>query len=200
MKGRRRAGSVFLVLVIVFAAAGTAGYLAYRSLVTELAVSTSSDLVVQSVSAIVGDCMAEGLGDGLVTLDRRADNTVAAVSTNVAAVNTLAAEILSRAVAATAENDLHVNVPLGSFFGVPVFSVPVSVKMLSSSSYDFRSELESAGINQTRHRVILVLRVDAALFMPWRVVYTSSEAEILVSDTVVVGDVPQSYLNWENEG
>lgn len=199
MKGRRRAGAVFLVLAIVFAAAGTAGYLAYRSLVTELAVSTASDLVIQSVSALVGDCMAEGYGDGLVTLDRRADNTVAAVSTNVAAVNTLAAEILSRAVEATAGNDLRVNVPLGSFFGVPVFSVPVSVKMLSSSAYDFRSELESAGINQTRHRVVLELRVDAALFMPWRVVYTASEAEILVSDTVVVGDVPQSYLNWENQ-
>lgn len=200
MARNRRGGRVFLVLAVVFAAAGTAGYLAYRSLVTELAVSTASDLTVQSVSAIVGDCMAEGYGDGLVALDRRADGTVSAVSTNVAAVNTLAAEILARAVEATAENDLHVNVPLGSFFGVPVFSVPVSVKMLSSSAYDFRSELESAGINQTRHRVLLTLRIDAALFMPWRLVYTSSEAEILVSDTLVVGGVPQSYLNWENEG
>ena len=65
-------------------------------------------------------------------------------------------------------------------------------------SFDLLKLLTDAGINQTRHRILLVMRVDMSLFMPWRVVSTSVETEILISETVIVGDVPKSYLNWEN--
>ena len=190
-KGRRLAVFLFVGLI---AAGAVFGLAAYRSLVTELAASTASDLVVQAVNGIVRDCMESGMGDGLVTLDKNESGAVTAAETNVAAVNVLAAEVLRRAVNATEENDLSLSVPLGHFFGVPVFSVPVSVKMLSSSAAGFRSELDSAGVNQTRHRLILELTVEASLFMPWRVVGISTKTEILLSDTVIVGEVPGGYV------
>lgn len=194
MRGRR---VLVLLTVLLALSAAAAGVLAYRTLVTELAVSTASDVVVQSVNAIVKQLMRSDAGDELISLEKSADGSVSAVSTNVSAVNTLAAEVLEQAVAATQENDLVVQVPLGNVLGLRRLSVPVEVKMLSSSAADFRSELESAGINQTRHRIVLVLRVDVALFMPWRMVNTSTETEILVSETVIVGQVPQAYFNHD---
>lgn len=170
-----------------------------RTLVTELAVSTATDVVVQSVNAIVKDVMREGTGEQLVRLEKNAEGAVTAVSTNVAAANALAAEVLDRAVKATQENVLTVRVPLGRIFGMRLFTVPVDVVMLSSSSSGFESELTGTGINQTRHRILLKLRVDVSLFMPWRVVGTTVETEILVSETVIVGGVPESYLQWRNE-
>jgi len=196
---RRGARAFFLLLAALIGSASLAGVLAWRSLVTELAVSTASDVIVRSVNAIVKDLMREGLGDGLVTLEKGADGAVSAVTTNVAGVNALAAETLERAVAATQENDLVIDVPLGNVLGLRRLTMPVRVKMLSSSASDFRSELTAAGINQTRHRIVLCIRVDASLFMPWRVVGTSAETEILLSETVIVGDVPQSYLNWKDK-
>ena len=196
---KKRAARLFAGLMgALILSAGAAGYLAYRSLVTELAVSTATDVITQSVNAIVKDLMAER-GADFVTLQTDADGAVTAVTTNVAAVNALAAEALARTVDATADNDLAITVPVGNVLGVPVFSVPARVKMLSSSRADFRSELTGAGINQTRHRVVLELSVDASLFMPWRIVSASAETEILISETVIVGDVPRSYWNWENE-
>lgn len=196
MRGRRRFA---LFATLLAASAAIAGILAYRSLVTELAVSTASDIVVQSMGDIVKELMRSGAGEGLISLEKSADGSVSAVTTNVSAVNLLASEVLERAVAATQENDLTVRVPLGNVLGLRRITVPVAVKMLSSSAADFRSELQSTGINQTRHCVMLVLRVDFALFMPWRIVNSSAETEILVSETVIVGSVPQSYLNWGNE-
>lgn len=190
----RRKRRVLAALSILMALSGiAAGLLALRSLVTALAVSTAKDLIVQSVSAITRDCMSEGFGDGLVSLGRNAFGEVASVETNVAAVNVLAAEVLERTVEATADNDLRLSVPVGSILGSPVLSVPVSVKMLSSSASSFRSELQSEGINQTRHRILLELTVEASLFMPWRIVDIAAETDILISETVIVGEVPESY-------
>ena len=171
---------------------------------TELAVSSAQDEVILAVNAIVKDIMLDGDFDssGLVTLERSADGSVSAVTTNVVAVNMLAAQVLERAVAQTAEEKITVGIPLGNLMGSTLLSgkgpsIPVQLVMLSSSVAGFRSELTTAGINQTRHQILLELTVDISLMMPWRTVGTQVQTEILVSDTVIVGAVPESYLNWQ---
>ena len=57
--------------------------------------------------------------------------------------------------------------------------------------------MTSAGINQTRHQIFLELDVQLSFLMPWRGMDTSVQTEILVSETVIVGQVPGSYMNWE---
>lgn len=201
---RHAAGRTAAVLLIALAASGfLAGSLAFRSLVTELAVSTAQDAVILSVNSIVKDIMLDGGFDaeGLVVLERSADGSVSAVKTNVAAVNTLAAQVLERAVAQTAEKSITVGIPLGNLLGSTLLSgkgpkIPVQLVMLSSSAAGFRSELTSAGINQTRHQILLELDVAVSVLMPWRTVGTQVETEILVSETVIVGKVPESYWNW----
>lgn len=192
-----------LVLLLISAVMMT-GMLAVRSLVTELAVSSARDVVVTSVNAIVKDIMTGGDFDpgSLVTLEKDAGGSAAAITTNVAAVNLLSAEILERAVDKTAENVVTVKIPAGNLFGSILLmnrgpTIPVNVTMLSSSVAGFRSEMSSAGINQTRHQILLDVRVDVSVLMPWRTIGTTVDTEILVSETVIVGEVPESYLNWE---
>lgn len=182
-----------------------AGTLAFRSLVTELAVSNAQDAVVVAVNAIVKDIMTDEDFDAgsLVRLERNADGSVAAVSTNIAAVNTLAAQVLERAVAQTEDQFITVSIPLGTLSGSTILAgkgpkIPVQVLMLSSSVAGFRSEMNTAGINQTRHQILLDLNVAVSLLMPWRTIGTSVDTEILVSETVIVGAVPESYWNWSN--
>jgi len=183
----------------------TALGLAFRSLVTELAVSSARDVVVTSINAIVKDIMTDPSFDAsqLVRLEKASDGGIAAITTNVAEVNTLAAQVLERAVAQTAEQTVSVDIPLGNLVGSALLlgkgpRIPVHVVMLSSSVAGFRSELTSAGINQTRHQILLDLHVEVSLLMPWRTVGSQVETEILVSETVIVGAVPDSYLNLEN--
>jgi len=204
MTGRRADRRLFLWLLLILLAAGvTTGGLAFRSLVTELAVSSAQDVVILAVNDIVKEIMWDGDFDaaGLVTLERGTDGSVSAVTTNVVAVNTLAARVLERAVAQTSEEKLTVGIPLGNLMGSTLLSgkgpsIPVQLVMLSSSVAGFRSELTSAGINQTRHQILLDLNVAVSLLMPWRTVGTEVNTEILVSETVIVGKVPENYLNW----
>lgn len=205
-RARPSPGRVLILLIILLIAAAAATILFFfRGLVTELAVSDAQDAVVITVNSIVKEIMqrVEYSSEPLVVLERDSTGSVAAVTTNVAAVNILEAEILEEVVSRTMETVIQVEIPLGNLTGSALLlnrgpGIPVEVILLSSSMGGFRSELTAAGINQTRHQILLDLEVHLSLFMPWRTIDTSVMTEILVSETVIVGAVPDSYLNWEN--
>lgn len=196
--------TVLLLCLLLAVAMLITGSLVFRSLVTELAVSDAQDAVVSTVNTIVKTIMLDKdfAAEELVTLEKDSIGNVTAVTTNVAAVNTLAANILEKAVSLTEESVITVGIPVGNLAGSALLmnkgpDIYVNVIMLSSSMAGFRSELTSAGINQTRHQILLDLNVQISLLMPWRAIETSVDTEVLVSETVIVGDVPESYLNWE---
>ena len=206
--GARRSVCLALLALILLLTAGAlaAGGIVLRSMVSEYAASAARDTVVTAVNDIVKDVMAEPrFGEGeLVTFERDRQGNIAAVRANVATVNSLAAEVLSRTVQRTEQGKLTVEIPVANLLGSALLmnrgpSIPVHVTMLSSSTASFRSELTGAGINQTRHQIFLVLDVQLSFLLPWRDMDTSVQTEILVSETVIVGAVPGSYMNWESD-
>ena len=198
----RRAALCAFFLIFV-ALMGTVSVV-LRGMVTEYAASAARDEVVSKVNAIVKDVMADQAytGESLVELERDEHGAVTAVTANAPAINALAAEVLYRAVAATEREAITVEIPIMNLLGSALFmnhgpSLSVDVTMLSTSTAGFRSEMTSAGINQTRHQIFLELDVQLSFLMPWRGMDTSVKTEILVSETVIVGQVPGSYMNWE---
>ena len=192
-----------LAALVLLALLGTVGVV-LRGMVTEYAASAARDEVVSKVNAIVKDVMADPAfaGVSLVELERDESGCVTAVIADAPAINALAAEVLSRAVKETEREAITVEIPVMNLLGSALFmnhgpSVAVDVIMLSSSTAGFRSELSSAGINQTRHQIFLELDVQLSFLMPWRGMDTSVQTEILVSETVIVGRVPGSYMNVE---
>jgi sporulation protein YunB len=191
------------VLVLLAAAAGITVLLLFRSMVTDLAMSSAKEAVVMNLNTIVRELMTDMTlrGDSLVILERDDQGRITAVSTDVAAVNTLSAAIMEQTMTQAGEKVIRLQIPLGSLLGNALFlnrgpKIPVEVSMLSSSVAGFRSELTSAGINQTRHQIRLDISVQISLLMPWRTIGSSVETEVLVAETVIVGQVPDSYMNW----
>lgn len=197
--------TLFALCLLLIAVCVITVVLLFRNLVTELAVSDAKDMVIATVNTIVKSIMLddEFSADALVLLEKDESGNVTAVTTNVVAVNILAAEVLEKAVSLTEESVITVGIPLGNLTGSALLlnrgpDIQVNVIMLSSSKGGYRSELTGAGINQTRHRILLDLEMELTLLMPWRAIDTTVSTEVLVSETVIVGDVPDSYLNWEN--
>lgn len=194
---------LFLMLFLLAVAIIVLGSV-LRGMVTEYAESAARDQVVSEINGIVKTVMQELEAEGaeLVNLERDSNGAVTAVTANVATINTLSAEVLSRAIEKTESETLTVKIPVANLLGSAVFmnhgpSVTVDVTMLSSSTAGFRSEITSAGINQTRHQLFLDLDVQLSFLLPWKGMDTSVQTEILISETVIVGKVPDSYMNWE---
>jgi len=173
-----------------------------RPVLVDLAQSKTQNAVTELVSRAVEDVMAEGgwSYSDFVSLQTDAQGQVAAMTTDTVKLNTLRANILSRVVEETGALDSsRLGVPLGTVTGFSPAggwwpTVPVRVKTVASATAEFQSEFIEAGINQTLHKIVLHVVVDARLLIPGGTVQTSLSTDVCIAETLIVGKVPDSYL------
>jgi sporulation protein YunB len=61
---------------------------------------------------------------------------------------------------------------------------------------DFITEFEESGINQTRYKIYITVGVDMRIISPVITSTISVTNNVLIAEVVIVGDVPQSYMNF----
>ncbi|MCR5664429.1 MAG: sporulation protein YunB [Oscillospiraceae bacterium] len=200
----RRVGTAVPVLVLGL------GILAFllsatiylREISTQIAVSDASDLVTMRVNDVIAGLMAEENydGDSFVTFEKGEDGAISAISCNMARINSLSARILDRVVGATENYTTTVKIPLGNLSGISLLMgrgpmVPVQIVTLTSSRVEFGNHIVTAGINQTKHQITLRVLVDIDILVPWGSESTQVATDVLIADTVVIGQVPDTYLD-----
>lgn len=98
---------------------------------------------------------------------------------------------------------LKIELPAGVFtgsallsqFGVEIF---VTARVVSTCDVRYESEFIRSGINQTLHRFVLYTDVNADIIVPRRAEDVYVTQEIVLAETIIVGDVPDSYLVGES--
>ena len=200
---RRRSRLLLLLPLAILLLAGLAAGLYLRALSRDIAISDARDAVTLAVNGCVSRMMRENdYGyDYFVTMEKDAAGNITAITTDTAHINALSSEIMQEIAHAADSEALDISIPLGSLLGSNLLMgrgprIPVQVKMLTSSFIRFDSELVSTGINQSRHMIKLVANVDIDIMIPLATVSTAVETDILVADTVIVGQVPDTYVNY----
>lgn len=93
-----------------------------------------------------------------------------------------------------------ISLPLGSLLGNEYLSgrgPAVTVRMIPTGALqaEFVSRFQSAGINQTSHRIVLNLTLDVTGMVPLHSAETTVTTNFVLVDTVIVGEVPEYYTN-----
>ena len=132
------------------------------------------------------------------------DGAVASVTTDAAALNALTADVVSEISEKLARIESYdIRVSLSNLlddeiiFGNTALNVKANVLPILSVSANVRSELGSAGINQTHYSVYILINVDINAVMLISTIEIQTTYEICVADTVIVGEVPEIYLYGE---
>jgi len=197
----RRTVLLLLALFLLFAL-GCNLYL--RSLSGDIARSDARDAVTLAVNDAVRRVMTEheyGY-DYFVSLERDGNGDLIAITTNAAHINAVSAEILREIVCAADSGALDIRIPLGSLLGSNLLlgrgpAIPVEIRMLTSSFVRLDNSLVSTGINQSRHTLRLLADVDVDIVVPWKLLHTTVVTDVLIAETVILGRVPDTYVNWE---
>ena len=98
--------------------------------------------------------------------------------------------------------NLRISIPIGSLTGIPYLSnlgprVNFNLIPYGKTQIDFKTSFTQAGINQTSHEVNVNVKLTTALLIAnTQTASTKIETKVPVSETVVIGDVPQSYTNF----
>ena len=198
-KGLRRALWPVLILSAAFFAFSAVRF--FRELTGAMAVSTASDLITGRISRAVGEKMRDldGEKQGFLRFEKDDEGNITAIVTDTPRLNMLSSELLSEVVEAANAGDINVHVPLGDLLGSSLLlgkgpAVPMKVTLLTSSRVNWKNRLTDAGINQTRHQLVVEVRVDADVLLPWEIRSAQITDEVLISETVIVGRVPQTLF------
>ena len=189
---------VLLVGILLFALRLT-GYL--RELSGTMALSDAEDLVIDTVNEAVMAMMASGEYDYnyFVSMEKEADGQIVSLDANMSRINAFASQRLFQ-VGLLDQETIHISIPVGNLLGSSLLlgkgpAVQLDMIMLTSPRAELRSELESAGINQTEHRLLLDIIVDVDVLVPWGCLSSRTTTSVIVAETMIVGSVPDMYVN-----
>ena len=95
-------------------------------------------------------------------------------------------------------------VSFGTLIGSRVLSqskpdMTITVMPLSVSSMDFRTEFETQGINQTKYKIYVILECRVKMLAPFSTEIFKVKNTVLVAETVILGTVPDSYVQVPKE-
>lgn len=193
--------AIFLLSVLLLAAFGVLRE-KYSVIIRELA----EIQVKNATSDLTNDAIARQIEIGNIAYDRIVyfekdlNGRITALKTNISEVNRLKTDILNiinDEILALDSSDI--GVPLGSIFLSELFSgkgpaIPVHILSIRNADAAFESSFMEAGINQTLHKLTMVVSIDASVLVLGKTTSFTIATEVVVAETVIVGDVPETYL------
>lgn len=189
--------AVILILIIIL--------LIFSMMVNPVIMDTveikSKALATRAMNSSVSDVVMNSIVyDELVTIISDEFGNISMIQANSLEINNL-----SKDLALTCEDRIAeyggrgVSIPLGTFTGIPLLvglGPRITVKMtpIGSVFCKFNSKFETAGINQTVHKIYVNISASVSVIMPLSSRSFQAEQQVLISESVIVGQVPEVYL------
>lgn len=164
-----------------------------------IAKSTASEYANQ----VCNKAMENLTYEDLCTIDRDSEGRIRLISLNVVNVNKLNSQIaleIQEKLNDSRSSKFYIR--LGSFTGSKLLSgrgpnVEVRMSTIGSVTTDIKSEFEETGINQTLHKIYIDINCNVSLLSPFKDIDEQITAQVLLSETVISGDIPDSYYDLE---
>ena len=197
------AGLIFVCLII----AGAALLLSHginaklEPLINEIGAAKVIYAAKAAMNQAVTELMTDGTikYDNIVSFEKSESGSITAVKTDVAEINRLKAEatetVLGKIGNITVED---LSIPAGNLFAVDFLSgigpqIPVKIIAVRTAAVDFVNDFQTAGINQTIHRIYLNFDVEITILAAGKKSTVEASSMFCIAETVVVGSVPESY-------
>ena len=190
------------VMLVILAAAFFSLRSRYRTVIGDLAQTQ----VMNATSDLTNDAIARQMAvgdihyDRLVYFEKDLNGRITALKTNMSEVNRLKTDILNTINDEILSLDTSdIGIPLGSIFFAEFLSgrgpaIPVHILTIRNSDANFVSHFSEGGINQTLHQLTMVVSIDVSVLVLGRTESFTLTSEVVIAETVIVGDVPQTFL------
>lgn len=202
----KKYGIIAILLLIVILITVTFADMKIRPIIKNAAGNALKNKMTLAVNDAVGRVLSENteLYSELVTVEKDSNGAVTAITAESAKMNLFKSEISKKVGELLTENStLSLSVPLGTLLESEVFSgrgsdIKIDAELYGFGITDYKSRFESAGINQTRHSLYITVKTSAYAHAGAVRISETIETDILVSETVIVGAVPNGYFNSAN--
>lgn len=172
-----------------------------RPQIREWAESRARYLATQVINEAISEELEENAADyaDIVRFEKDEGGQILAVQTDIVKINNMKSRIVTRISQKLREaTEIIIHIPLGNALGNDVLygrgpDVPVHLIPLGSANANFVSVFTNAGINQTRHQILIETGVELSVLAPGSESTVNVTSQISIAETVLIGNVPNSY-------
>lgn len=159
----------------------------------------------------MNDAVRETIGSSGVTytdlihIEKDNAGKISLITANTVLMNNLAADTaLAAQHKILSVGEQGISIPLGTILGGQLLTgrgpaVIIKFEPVGSVTTDVKAEFEDAGINQTRHKIYVILNASVRILLGNASQTVEISSQVLISDTIIVGDVPEGYYQGSHD-
>lgn len=172
-----------------------------RPVMIELAMSEVTTQAELAIHRVVGEMFQDIDCRDLVRITQLEDGTVSSISSDMSRVNALKAEAsIAIAEEIAAIDQIDITIPLGTLTGSNLTTgvgprMPIKLMPYGSVTVSFHTNFTETGINQTLLSVNLSAKATMGIVIPSATLSEDVTTEIPITQTVIVGKIPDNYVN-----
>ncbi len=177
-----------------------------RPVMLTIAKNQAHVLAEQAIERAANRVFSQSKFEDFVSISQDAEGAVTSLSTNMQKVTRLKAEASLAIQKELSElSETKIFIPWGTLTGYDLLAglgphLGVALVPYGRVAVAFESDFKEAGINQTRLAVNLKATATVGLILPSEKVQSEITSTLPVAETVIVGDVPDSYVNIDRLG
>ena len=159
-------------------------------------------IAVNVINSAVADVMRSGITyEDLIKVRINGEGQVTMFQANTIRMNELATQTALQAQEKLQDvRNKVIYIPLGAAFGINFLAgsgprIPVRIVPVGAVSTQFVTEFESAGINQTRHKILLAVKTTVRMVIPTGTKLVDLNSNIAIAESIIVGQVPDSFVD-----
>jgi len=161
--------------------------------------------VSDAMNACLNDNLIPHDYNDLLTVHYDSDGDISLIEANSLKISYLKAIIgteMELTLSELAANEVHI--PLGQVFGRSPFmsmgpDLSIRIEPIGNVNVEVMEEFESAGINQTRHQIYLLIETNLRVIIPPVLTDITETTTFPICDYVIVGQVPQVFMGGSVE-
>ena len=198
-----------LVIITIFILFNSILYFFDKSVLPAILEIAESKMISEA-NKIINETSLEVYSSGfnysdIIQTEKDDRGNITIVRSDTVKLNYLASQLILQSNKKLEElEELGIEVPVGYMTNNSIIhnlgpKVKVKMEQIGSVESNYESVFESAGINQTRHKIYLNVKMKLKVIVPLNIKEVEVTSQIPVSETIIVGQIPTTAIDLNNK-
>ncbi len=203
---KKRGFFTFLIILLIIIVA-VVWYITkiVNPIIVSIGEAKVKSLSTKAINTAVTEVLCEGYTyDDIIDIKTDENGNITYIQAHSLIINKLTRDLAS---ASQTKLDIigeqGIGIPMGTLSGMPIFmgkgpDLRIKLFPIGAIQCFFSSVFTQAGINQTNHKIYVNVNSSISVIMPVKAKRVKSTTQFLLCESIIVGKVPEVYLNSDN--
>ena len=190
---------IFFILIFILIVFLYSSYPIFKASCETAAASKSTKIMNEEVTKVMGEYSYSDL----ISIQKDKNERIVLIEANIVPINEIVSKIISNL-----QNQIDnmprttVYINMGSVTGIsilknigPKFNIELETAGIVKAN--LKTEFKPLAINQTLHKIYIELETKIGILTPLSTFSKEITTNVLLTEAVIVGDVPSTYYNFD---